>query len=88
MQIYTPTRDYDTDSCRSLSRLPSGHPEGFFESFGNLYKGFCTALLKKKYGEDRGDYPYPTIDVGIEGLKFVDACLKSSNSGNIWVSLD
>ena len=88
VQIYTPTRDYDTESCRSLSRLPSGHPEGFFESFGNLYKGFCTALLKKKYGEDRGDYPYPTIDAGIEGLKFVDACLKSSNSGNIWVDLD
>ena len=85
--IYTPTRDYDMDSTRSMSRLPSGHPEGFFESFGNLYRGYCCALLKKKYGEDHGDFLYPTIDVGIEGLKFIDACIESNAKGNVWVDL-
>ena len=37
-RIYTPTRDYDTAAARSLSRIPSGHPEGFFEAFGNIYR--------------------------------------------------
>lgn len=87
-QLYTPTRDYDTASCRSLSRLPSGHPEGFFEAFGNLYRGYCTALLKKKYGIDKGNFDYPTIEDGIHGLKFIDACIESNAKGNVWVDIE
>ena len=36
---------------QSLSRLPSGHPEGYFESFANVYSTFITALGKKLRGE-------------------------------------
>ena len=86
-QIYTPTRDYDSIFCRSLSRLPSGHPEGFFEAFGNLYRGYCSALLKKKYGIDAGNFDYPTIEDGVHGLKFIDACIESNARGNIWVEV-
>jgi predicted dehydrogenase len=86
-QIYTPTRDYDSESCRSLSRLPSGHPEGFFEAFGNIYRGFCSALLKEKYGVDVGSFDYPTVDDGVHGLKFIDACIESNAKGNVWVEL-
>ena len=86
-QIYTPTRDYDSESCRSLSRLPSGHPEGFFEAFGNLYRGFCSELLKEKYGVDVGSFDYPTVDDGVHGLKFIDACIESNAKGNVWVEL-
>ncbi|MGI6006421.1 MAG: Gfo/Idh/MocA family protein [Ruminococcus sp.] len=86
-RIYTPTRDYDTQECRGLSRLPSGHPEGFFEAFGNIYRGFCTALLKKKYGVDCGEYDYPTVEDGVHGLRFIDACIESNAKGNIWVDV-
>ncbi len=87
-QIYTATRDYVSPECRDLSRLPSGHPEGFYEAFGNIYRGFCSHLLKLK-GEDVPVlYPYPTVDDGIRGLKFVDACLESNRQGNIWVNID
>lgn len=87
-RIYTPTRDYDTKGARDLSRLPSGHPEGFFESFGNIYRGYCADLLRKKYGVDVGSFPYPTVSDGVRGLKFVDACLESNRRGNVWVDLD
>ena len=86
-QIYTPTRDYDTEECRGLSRLPSGHPEGFFEAFGNLYRGFCSALLKTKYGVDVGEYDYPTVEDGVHGLRFIDACIESNAKGNVWVDV-
>ena len=87
-RIYTPTRDYDTAAARSLSRIPSGHPEGFFEAFGNIYRGYCADLLRKKYGVDVGTFPYPTVSDGIRGLKFVDACIESNLRGNVWVDLD
>ena len=86
-RIYTPTRDYDTQECRGLSRLPSGHPEGFFEAFGNIYRGFCAELLKEKYGVDCGEYDYPTVEDGVHGLRFIDACIESNAKGNIWVDV-
>jgi predicted dehydrogenase len=86
-QIYTPTRDYDTQACRNLSRLPSGHPEGFYEAFGNLYRGFCKHLIQKKTGEDPGTYRYPTVEDGVHGIKFVDACIESNAKGNVWVDI-
>ncbi len=33
-QLYTATRDYVSEACRDLSRLPSGHPEGFLRHSG------------------------------------------------------
>jgi predicted dehydrogenase len=86
-QLYTPKRDYNAPLCNSISRLPTGHPEGFYEAFGNIYRGFCSELLKKKYGIDCPQYPYPKIEDGIRGLKFVYACLESDRRGNVWVDV-
>lgn len=86
-QIYTPTRDYDSLACCNLSRLPSGHPEGFYESFGNIYRGFCKHLLNLKNGDGPGTYLYPTVSDGVRGIKFVEACLESNNKGNVWIKL-
>lgn len=69
-------------------RLPSGHPEGWFEAMANLYRSFMECLVAKKNGtftEDMIDYP--TVADGVEGIKFVEACLKSSANGNVWVEL-
>lgn len=86
-QLYTPTRDYVSDGCRDMSRLPSGHPEGFFESFGNIYRGFCKHLIALKTGEDPGSFTYPTVEDGLKGIKFVDACMESNEKGNVWVDV-
>ncbi|MGI6076942.1 MAG: Gfo/Idh/MocA family protein [Fastidiosipilaceae bacterium] len=87
-QLYTPTRDYDSIGCRRLSRLPSGHPEGFFEAFGNIYRGYCSALLNKKYDAHCETFDFPTVEDGLFGLKFVDACIESDQKGNIWVEIE
>lgn len=37
------------------------------------------------FTEDMIDYP--TVEAGIQGLKYVEACLESNQKGNIWVTL-
>ena len=77
-----------TESAAKYGRLPSGHPEGWFEAMGNLYRSFIDCILAKEDGtftEDMIDYP--TIDAGVEGLAFVEACLESNKNGNTWVEI-
>ena len=69
-------------------RLPSGHPEGWLEAMANLYRSFMECINAKAAGtftEDMIDYP--TVSAGVEGIKFVEACIKSSKNGNVWVDL-
>ena len=72
----------------AYGRLPSGHTEGWLESMGNLYKSFIACINAKKDGtftEDMIDYP--TVEDGLEGVKFVHACLRSNREGNVWTEL-
>ena len=84
-QIYTTNRDYLYPAAKELCRLPSGHIEGFYEAFGNLYRGFCVNLLARKQGGDPGTFRYPTVEDGVRGIAFVDACLQSNAENNRWV---
>ena len=86
-QIFTANRVYSYDACTELCRLPAGHPEGYYEAFANVYKSFCKTLLAKMEGTDAGDYRYPTIDDGLAGIRFVQACLESDRNGNTWAEL-
>lgn len=88
VRIMTANKEYCYPACTEQCRLPAGHPEGFYEAFGNVYHSYCLHLLKKKGADvDPGDFRHPTVDDGVAGLRFVDACLKSEQSGNIWVPL-
>ena len=69
-------------------RLPSGHNEGWLEAMGNLYRSFMECIRAKADGSFTPDMiDFQTVEDGAEGVKFVHACLKSSNEGNIWVEL-
>ena len=69
-------------------RLPSGHSEGWLESMGNLYRSFFECIRAKASGCFAPDMiDFPTVEDSAEGVRFVHACLKSSESGNIWVDL-
>lgn len=69
-------------------RLPSGHPEGWLEAMANLYDSFEVCIQAKKTGEFQKELiDYPTLEEGIDGLRYVEACLESNEKGNVWVSL-
>jgi predicted dehydrogenase len=86
-QIYSRGNEYMSTKASSYSRIPAGHPEGFYEAYANIYSAFTDALYRKKAGEkiDESKTDYPTIDMGIDGVKFVSKCVESMNKGSVWV---
>ena len=69
-------------------RLPAGHTEGWIEAMANLYDNFTDCLQAYKQGTFNLDMiDFQTIDAGVEGLEFIEACLKSNDSGNKWIEL-
>lgn len=74
----------------SYVRIPSGHPEGYFEAFANIYNTFATALIKRKNGETltENDLDFPAIGEGLQGVTFIEKCVESSQKGTIWVDFN
>jgi predicted dehydrogenase len=74
--------------AQSYSRIPSGHPEGYFEALGNIYKTYSGALLKKKEGKkpEAADLDFPNVEMGIDGVRFIGKCVESSRAGATWVN--
>jgi predicted dehydrogenase len=71
-----------------VSRTPGGHPEGYLEGFANIYAEAARAILAKRNGEPvPADVVYPTIEDGVTGVAFVEACVRSSGRNGAWVSL-
>jgi len=62
------------------TRIPQGHPEGYLEAFGNIYKGAIDAIIAKKQGTtpSRLTQLTPTIEDGARGVKFVERCVESA----------
>lgn len=69
-------------------RLPCGHPEGWFEAMANLYLNFTECLRAWKGNTFKAEMiNYPTAEDGLHGIRFLEACLNSSEQGNVWVEL-
>ena len=75
------------DPANDATRLPAGHPEGFLEAFGLLYRNFAQALEKVGDGVSVSslDLDFPTIDDGVRGMAFIETVVKSSQEGAVWV---
>jgi predicted dehydrogenase len=73
-----------------MSRVPPGHPEGYLESFANIYTEAATAIraLRGKKGKMPKDVVFPSVQDGISGMKFIDACVRSSKKNSAWAKLD
>jgi predicted dehydrogenase len=80
-------RDPFAPHAQSFSRLPSGHPEGYFESLANIYRTYIGALLKQKAGQPltEADLDFPDAQMGIDGVRFIGKCVESSKKGAVWV---
>ncbi len=76
--------DYLSDSAQRAGRTPAGHPEGYLESFANIYRDFIADV--RRVGA--GDSPlggYPSVDEGVHSMRFVDAAVQSTQQGAVWV---
>ncbi|QPC86330.1 gfo/Idh/MocA family oxidoreductase [Mesorhizobium sp. NBSH29] len=72
-----------------MSRVPSGHPEGYLEGFANIYAEAARAIRAARTGGGKlsKDVIYPSVADGVEGVAFVEACVRSSKKNAAWVKL-
>jgi predicted dehydrogenase len=71
-----------------MSRIPPGHPEGYLEGFANIYAEAARAILARRDGTALDPaVTFPGLKDGIEGVAFVDACVRSSARNGAWVKL-
>jgi predicted dehydrogenase len=75
---------YLMEEGKPLQVLKPGHPEGIFDSMGNIYYGVAKAIRKEAY--DAGEYP--TIIDGVRGMDFIEKAVASHKQGNVWLNLD
>ena len=89
--IYTrdPNAPYMNDAGRAACRLPSGHPEAFFEAFANVYRAAFDAMAAAATGGsfERKDTVYPNIHDGVEGMHFIEQSVASSKANGAWLPL-
>ncbi len=88
-QIISRGRDSLFSIGESFSRIPAGHPEGYFEAFANVYKAFISYLTKTKNGGELlpEDLDFPGVTMGVDGVRFIEKCVESSAANAAWVSM-
>src|SRR5882672_6553856 len=71
---------YVSDVAKKFTRLPFGHPEAFIEAFANIYLEAVAAIRASLAGR-QGAFDFQTVDDGVEGMAFIETCVKSATSG-------
>jgi len=89
--IYTrdPNAPFMNASGRAACRLPSGHPEAFFEAFANVYRAGFDAMAEAATGGavEKTNTIYPNIHDGVEGMYFIEQSVASSKADGAWLPL-
>ncbi|MHC4123568.1 MAG: Gfo/Idh/MocA family protein [Planctomycetota bacterium] len=70
------------------TRLPSGHPEGFFEAFANHYCNFADAVRARMMNKKPEPLAldFPNVDDGLRGMLLIDTLLASTKSKQKWTA--
>ena len=72
--------------ARNSCRTPGGHPEGYLEAFGNIYRNFAQTLSARIDGTtpSKEALDFPGVEDGIRGMAFIDNVVASSQSDKKW----
>ncbi|TFF23024.1 Gfo/Idh/MocA family oxidoreductase [Jiella endophytica] len=75
-------------AAAAVSRIPPGHPEGYLEGFATIYAEAAELIRAASDGRPPPDgIALPTIEDGVDGLAFIEACVASSKKDGAWVTL-
>jgi len=77
---------YATKNCRT----PGGHPEGYLEAFGNIYRNFALTLSAQIDGTQPSEenLDFPRVEEGIRGMAFINTVVASSASNEKWTKFE
>ena len=77
------------EAAGRVTRIPPGHPEGYLEGFANIYAEAARAIIARRDGVALDDaVTFPGLREGLEGVAFVDACVRSTARNAAWVKLN
>ncbi len=72
-----------SDASRLMVRVPAGHPEGYLEGFGQIYR---EAAQQIRDGVSAASL-LPGIEAGLQGMAFIATAQRSSAAGGQWLEL-
>jgi predicted dehydrogenase len=72
------------------ARTPGGHPEGYLEAFGNIYRNFALTLASKMDGTEASPeiLDFPRVEDGIRGMGFINTVVASNESSEKWTKFE
>ena len=69
-----------------VTRIPAGHPEGYLEGFATIYTEVAHAIRAARHRKKPdSEVLFPTVEDGLHGVEFIDAAVRSSANGAVWV---
>ena len=84
LQVLKSGHGYNNEISLDGTKLPPGHPEGIFDSMGNIYKGVARAIRQESFAPEE----FPSIEDGVRGMDFIEKTVESNSKGNVWVELN
>ena len=89
-QILAQGADGLSAEAKRWTRAGLGHPEGFFESFANIYTEVAEAILAKSEGRPytKAELGFPDASDGARGVAFVESAMRSFASGGVWTGVE
>ncbi|MBE7554420.1 MAG: Gfo/Idh/MocA family oxidoreductase [Anaerolineales bacterium] len=86
VQVYSRANGVFSAAAARATHLPSGHPEAFFEAFGNIYMNVGDTIRAKLAGREPSELEldFPSVYDGARGVKFIEKVVESSKSSQKW----
>ncbi len=76
-----------TPESLAHTRIPAGHPEGYLEAFGNIYRNFAKQVQAHLAGEACDPiFDTPSVSDGVRGMNFIYKVVESNKKRN-WVQM-
>ncbi|MEM7798033.1 MAG: Gfo/Idh/MocA family oxidoreductase [Chloroflexota bacterium] len=85
-KIYKRGNDYLGAAAARATHIPPGHPEAFFEAFGNVFMNATDTIRARLEGREPTELEldFPNVYDGARGVKFIEKVVESSRSTQKW----
>lgn len=89
VQVYRRANGPTSAAAGRATHLPSGHPEAFFEAFGNIYMNIGDAIRARLQGRQPNELEldFPSVYDGARGVRFIEKVVESGKSSKKWIEL-
>jgi predicted dehydrogenase len=89
MEVYRTGMSYMGEAAAAHTRTPAGHPEGYLEAFGNIYRNLAKVLQAKLDGSEVDPIynDFPSVEDGVRGMQFIDAVIDSGQKNAAWTKI-